>query len=111
MVNVKITKEKLLDMLLERVEFWTKNEEVYRLYEEMYSSYIYGGCFDGMELDIMVIVDNDYINYCYIVDEADENYNKLMAIYNECGYCDVSCEDVGYSYIEAEYNGLLLCRI
>lgn len=74
MITVKIDEADLLDMLVDRVGYWTDDRDVLKLYEQYYDSLVYGGCFDGAELDINSIVDNDYVNYLTVVDR--EEYNK-----------------------------------
>jgi hypothetical protein len=74
MITVKIDEADLLDMLVDRVGYWTDDRDVLKLYEQYYDSMVYGGCFDGAELDINSIVDNDYVNWCTVVDR--EEYNK-----------------------------------
>ena len=102
-----------LDMLLDRLEFWTDDHTTYRLYEEMYQSYIDCGVFENMTFGIMEIVDNDYINYCKVIEPEDDEYNGIKELYDREGCCDISCEhdlNGGYSRIEAEYDGYFLVR-
>lgn len=64
MITINIEEDTLYDMLMERLEFWTdRGSDVYDLFGEYYSNMVYGGCFDGMTLDINAIVDNDYVNW------------------------------------------------
>lgn len=110
---VNINNDMALNMLMERLEFWTKDDTTYHLYEKMYENYVEGGCFDGGNFDVMVIVDNDYINYCDVISEGDEAYEDIKKLYDENGCGDISCEDElnhGYNFIEAEYNGSFLVR-
>lgn len=110
---VKIDNSTALEMLMDRLKFWTDDHEVYRLYESMYDHYIDGGCFDGGEFDVMAIVDNDYINWCSVIREGDEAYDDIKTLYDADGCADISCEhglNHRYSYIEAEYNGVFLVR-
>lgn len=110
---VRIDNDTALNMLMDRVEHWTDDDTVCRLYEMMYESYIEGGVFDGGEFDVMVIVDNDYINYCDVVSEGDEAYEDIKKLYDEQGCGDISCEDEfnhGYSFIEAAYDDSFLVR-
>ena len=106
MVTVQIDEDDLLEMLMERVAVWTNDTEVRDLYEEMYSSYVNGGCFEGAELNIMSIVDNDYVNYCSTIckeDCSEADWKKLVELYEE-GNRDISCEkfeDISYDFIEA----------
>lgn len=74
MITVKIDEADLLDMLVNRVGYWTDDREIKELYSQYYDSLVYGGCFDGAELDIHSIVDNDYVNWLTVVDR--EEYNK-----------------------------------
>lgn len=105
MVNVKLNEDDVVNVLIERLRYWTQNEDTIELYEQMYRDYVEGGCFDGIELDVMQIVDNDWVNWCDIIGDDDENWEKLVELYEE-GNRDVSCENVGYSFIEA-YNPTL----
>lgn len=110
---VNIDNDTALEMLLDRLEFWTDDHTTYRLYEAMYENYIDGGCFDGGEFNVMAIVDNDYVNWCNVISEGDEAYNDIKKLYEREGLTDISCEDDlnhGYSYIEAEYEGNFLVR-
>lgn len=107
MINVKIDEDTLLNMLCERVDAWRSGEEA-ELFYKMYEDYIYGGVFEGAEIDVLNIVDNDVINWCDILqaeDLSESDVEKLKeAIKN--GDRDVSCESFNYgkiSFIEA-YN-------
>ena len=74
MITVKIDEETLLSILMNRVEHWTDDTDTLELFEKFYENRIDGGCFDGAELDIMMIVDNDYINNTSIT--TIDGYNK-----------------------------------
>lgn len=103
MINIKIDEDTLLNMLVDRCDYWNMGDDVKALFEKMYSNYIDGGCFDGAEIDIMVIVDNDYINYCNVVYKGDADFKKLLKLYKNGEY-DVSCKDfkeIHPSFIEA----------
>lgn len=93
MINVKMDEQELLDMLVERVRFWTQDEKEISLFEKMYDDYIWNGVFTDGELDIMQIVDNDWVNYTAIVSQGEEDFKKLLKIYKRDGLGDVSCED------------------
>ena len=71
MVTVTINEDTLLEMLLDRLEFWTSDESVINLYRDYYERLIYSGCFEGCTLDIMSIVDNDYCNYLATIRKED----------------------------------------
>lgn len=110
---VKIDNGIALGMLLDRLEFWTDDHTVYRLYEEMYDNYIESGVFDSGEFDVMQIVDNDYINWCKVIGEGEDGYEGIKELYDRDGLGDISCEEDlngGYSFIEAEYDGCFLVR-
>lgn len=110
---VNIDNDTALEMLMERVEYWTNDNTTYRLYEIMYEHYIDGGVFDGGDFDVMSIVDNDFVNWCTVISEGDEAYEDIKELYEREGCTDISCEygmNHGYSYIEAEYDGSFLVR-
>lgn len=116
MIKVMIDENKALDMLMNRLcEFWHieptgETETTYKLFERMYENYIYNGYFDGCEFDPMVIVDNDYVNYCRVIEEGDDEYEEIKAIFRENDLGDCSCETNVCGFIEAEYNGSFLVR-
>lgn len=110
---VNIDNDKVVEMLLERLEHWTDDDTTHHLYEAMYEHYVDGGCYEGREFDVMSIVDNDYVNWCEVISDGDEEYNDIKKLYDEQGTGDISCEyslNHGYGYIEAEYNGSFLVR-
>ena len=107
---VKVDEDTLVEMLMERVEYWTYDWVTLSLFRQMYVNYVYGGCFECMELDILQIVDNDYVNNCTIIGEGDEGYEELLRVYEEQGLGDCSCEGVGYDYIEAYESDTFLVR-
>ena len=76
MVTVTIDEDTLLKMLLDRLEYWTSDESVINLYGDYYEGLIDSGCFEDCKLDIMSIVDNDYINYLTVISKEDfEQWN------------------------------------
>lgn len=76
MINVQIDEATLLNLFMNRLKFWTSNDDVLGLYESYLKSLIYGGCFDDAELDVNMLVDNLYINNTTIMDKKEllENY-------------------------------------
>ena len=74
MITVQIDEEQLLEMLMDGLRTWTSDDDTLELFEQYYDSMVYGGCFDGAELNIMSIVDNDFINNTTIVER--EEYEK-----------------------------------
>lgn len=112
MLTAKIDEEKALDLLMDRVSFWTDDEDIQELYKQMYELHMPSGCFDGIDFDINLIVDNDYINYCKVICKGDAKYTEIDEIYKSQGLGDCSCEaeKSGYSFIEAKYKGMYLVR-
>lgn len=104
LITVKMNMYDVVDMLVNRLNYWTDDKETKDLYRQMYTGYAEGGCFDGMELDVNSIVDNDYINYCQIINKDNEEFDKLLKIYKEQGIGDCSCEHDFISFIEAVDN-------
>lgn len=109
-ITVKIDEDRALGMLEDRVEYWTDDDDIQTLFSKMYENYVYGGYFDDSEFDVMAIVDNDYVNWCTVLYEGDDEYDEIKRIYKEQGIGDCSCENDCYSYIEAEHNGMFLVR-
>lgn len=103
-VTVKIDEDVLLEMLMDRyIKWWDESGKNADLYEQMYQNYIENGAFDGMELDISIIVDNDVVNYCKVVEKGDKDFDKLLEL-SEQGEYDVSTEEfeeISPSFIEA----------
>lgn len=112
LVNVKIDSEKIVDILLDRLMHWIETDDIitYKLYEQMYTKYAENYAFDSIEFDLMVIVDNDYINYCKIISKGDDEYEEVKKIFETQGLGDCSCEHKYISFIEAEYANNFLVR-
>lgn len=73
-VTVTIDESEFLDMLVNRVKYWTDDEDTIELFEEYYDHMVYNGCFEGISRSIAEIVDNDYVNNTSII--TREEYNK-----------------------------------
>ena len=88
MINVKINEQALLNLFMSRLEYWTTDADVSGLYESYLKDLVDCGCFEGVELDVNLIVDNLYINDTAVTDreglikeygiEADD-YDKILA--------------------------------
>lgn len=100
MVNVRIDEDELLEMLLDRVDFWTNDEDIKKLYEVYYSDLINSGCFEGEELNISLIVDNDYINNLSVYDSLEDITKDFRGD-----------EEEVRDRIVAEYNGYYLVSV
>ena len=70
MITVKISKDDLVEMLCNRVEYLTNDAAVVKLFRDYY--YENAELMDGMELDINNIVDNDYYNNFNIYESIEE---------------------------------------
>lgn len=101
---VEIDDDMALELLVNRVKVWTDDEQIINLYEKMYESYIDSGCFNGGEFNVMVIVDNDFVNYTRVVFKDEEEFDELLKVYNEQGLGDCSCECEFADYIESVDN-------
>lgn len=76
MVTVTIDEDTLLELLLNRVRFWTSDETTINLYEDYCRGLVDSGCFENCKLDIKSIVDNDYIvNLTIITKEEFEDWD------------------------------------
>ena len=70
MITVKMSKDDLVEMLCNRVEYLTNDAAVVRLFRAYY--YENAELMDGIELDINKIVDNDYYNNFNIYESLEE---------------------------------------
>lgn len=109
-MRVIIDNNTAMDLLMNRLcEFWHieptgDTETTYKLFEQMYEQYVFEGCFDDTEFEVDVIVDNDYINWCNVVSEGDDNYEEIKQAYENDEY------EIDNLRIETEYNGSFLVR-
>lgn len=93
MITVTIDEDTLLEMLVNRVKYWTSNKSIINLYRGYYEGLVYSGCFEGNTLDIMSVVDNDYINNLAPISKEDfeqwgiesETDDKIRAFNEEEG--------------------------
>ena len=87
MINVQIDETTLLNLFMDRLEYWTTDNDVTELFEEYLDNMIQNGCFEGVELDVDAIIDNLYINDTTIMDKEEldnneidaEDYDKILA--------------------------------
>ena len=77
MVNVQVNEHDLLDLLMHRVEHWTRDTYILTLYEQYLKDLINSGCFDGATLDIYLLIDNLYLNDTQIMDKKDLENNDV----------------------------------
>lgn len=77
MINAQISETTLLNLFMDRLEYWTSDGDIQELYEEYLESLIDNGCFEGMEIDINSIIDNLYINDTTIMDKEDLIKNNI----------------------------------
>ena len=86
-----IDDDKAIDMLLDRLKYWTHDLDVIHLFEIYYENIVKCGCYEGGEFDVMSIVDNDYINWTSVL--ADDELEEY---------------DIDEGQIVVKYNGLNL---
>lgn len=103
-IMVTMDTDDVIDLLCDRVDYWRSDSPAEAdLSKIMYENYVENCCFDGMELDVKQIVDNDIVNNCDVIEKGDPDFEKLLELYKKGEY-DVSCEEFencGASYIEA----------
>lgn len=75
MINVKIDETTLLNLFMDRLEYWTSDDDVLELYESYLKDLIDCGCLENSELDISLFIDNLYINDTTIMNKKmlDDN--------------------------------------
>ena len=67
MITVRMDESDAIDLLVNRVKYWTDDDDTIDLFEQYYTSMVEGGCFDGADFNVMAIVDNDYVNNTSII--------------------------------------------
>lgn len=77
MINVQIDETTLLDLFMDRLEYWTSDKDVQELYKEYIEHLINDGCFEGAELDVMSCIDNLYVNDTIIMDKEELESNNI----------------------------------
>ena len=85
MINVKIHETTLLNLFMNRLEYWTTDANVLGLYEKYLEDLIFNGCFEGAEIDVNLIVDNLYINDTVVTDKegGSQQYNVDVDTYDK----------------------------
>ena len=83
MINVQIDETTLLNLFMDRVEYWTSDADVLELYENYLEEMIDSGWFDGAELDVNMFIDNLYINDTSIMDRGMLDDNGIEVGDNE----------------------------
>lgn len=111
MITAQISENNALYLLTEELKFWIDDQDIIKLYDQMYAHHLACGVYSEGEFNAVNIVANDYIKNCTVIDDSDPNFGKIMefAFY---GDFDISCEGFGYSFIEAINGdkGLILVR-
>lgn len=116
LITIKVDSDKLLELLMHRVEFWADDEVKVGLFEQMYTRQINNYTFERKEFDVQDIVDNDVVNNCPMLKKdsvTPADWNKMLKL----GVGKVSHENfesVGhFSAIEAidKENEAILIRI
>ena len=88
MINVKINEQALLNLFMNRMEYWTTDADVLELYESYLKELIDCGCFEDAELDVDLIIDNLYVNDTAVTDKEGlsqqydievDDYDKILA--------------------------------
>ena len=77
MINVRIDEATLLNLFMDRLEYWTNDKDVMALFRSYLKSLIDFGCFEGAELDINLIIDNLYINDTFVMNKEYLEDNNI----------------------------------
>ena len=82
MINVKIHETTLLNLLMDRLEYWTTDTNVLELYKNYLKELIDCGYFEGEELYVDLIVDNLYINDTAVTDREGLSQQYNIDVYD-----------------------------
>ena len=79
-ITVQIDEDTAVDLLVNRIKYWTDDEDTIELFEQFYTNSVECGCFNGREFDVMSIVDNDYYNNTSITtrEEFEKDRNEYI---------------------------------
>lgn len=103
---VQITGDEYLELLIDRLKVWCDDPVVMALYEEMYQRYIDEGVFENNTETVMSIVDNDWVNWCDVISEGEENWDEIEKAYNNN---EMYCNDFDIEVFDNE-NKVALIR-
>ena len=106
-MQVNIDNYDAIDMLVNRVKYWTDDSEVIDLFEQYYTSMVDGGCFDGCNFDVMSIVDNDYVNNTSIttLEEFEQGREEYIKEQMEAdGFIKEEMTEEEYNETYEQYN-------
>lgn len=92
-INVKIDSDGLVDMLIDRLDIWTQNEEIKDAFAKMYKQDAEDGLLDDIDVSffgISKIVDNDWVNWISVLekDEVEAEDWKASLQEMQCGELD-----------------------
>ena len=82
-ITVEIDEDTAIEMLVDRVRYWTGDNDTIELFEQYYTNMVEGGCFDGGEFNVMSIVDNDYVNNTSVTTREEFEKDREEYIQNE----------------------------
>ena len=107
-ITVELDEGTAVDMLVNRVRYWTDDEEVIELFEQYYENMVDNGCFSGSNFDVMSIVDNDYVNNTSVTtrEEFEDSRNKYIIKEIE-DYKEQAKDYVTEDFTEGELKDLL----
>lgn len=97
MITVMMEEEDVIELLMERLDSWVHDDEISNLFRDMYTKNVYNGIYS--ELNVMDIVDNDYVNWCTVLYNDDDNYEETLKAYQEGIF------ELDWGYIEAVGQG------
>ncbi len=100
MINIQIDETTLLNLFMDRLEWWNTDNATLALYKTYLRDLIDAGAFEGSVLDVNLIIDNLYINDTTIMDKEEltsnnihvDDYDKVLArdeskdLYLVCNY-------------------------
>ena len=104
-ITLQMDEDTAVEMLVNRVGYWTDDSDVIELFEQYYENMVYNGCFDGCDFDVMSIVDNDYVNNTSVTtrEEFEADRDKFIEEQLKSDGFDREAEDFDID----EYNEAL----
>ncbi|MGX3045789.1 hypothetical protein [Helicobacter sp. T3_23-1056] len=86
LISVKIESEEFVELLVDRLKFWTQDEEIIEAFEKMWLENAESGAFCNSsvsKMGIMQIVDNDWVNWVSVIKKSKvsaEDWEELQKL-------------------------------
>ena len=75
-----------MTLLMGRLEFWKPSETEKILFEKYYTNMVENDIIANLDYTVNEIVDNDYVNYCTVIEEGwSRDFKEVKRIFEQEG--------------------------